>query len=72
MPFHTQYNLRYKVAPAGSLQLRAQDPVPIRRFVIEGGTGPQGREGGNGDGGGYGNEKEEGGVGNVNGNGDEN
>ena len=39
-----------QLTPAGSQQLRAQDPAPARRCGTEGRTGHQGREGGNGDG----------------------
>ena len=38
------------MAPAGSQQLRAQDPAPARRCGTEGRTERQVREGGNGDG----------------------
>ena len=70
------------MALAGSQQLRAQDPTPVRRCGTEGRSGHQGWEGGNGDGnkdrGGDGNENEDrhrhenkDGGGNGNGNGNE-
>ena len=56
------YLCRQEVAPAGSQQLRAQGPAPVRRCCTKRRTGHQGREGGNGDGdrdrGGDGNEDE--------------
>ena len=62
--------------PAGTQQLRAQDPAPVRRCGTEGTTGHPGREGRNGDGnrdeGGGGNAHEDrGGGGNGSGSGDE-
>ena len=51
LPFGTQHPLcRQEVVPAGSRQLRAQVPAPARRCDTEGGTGHQGRQGGNDDG----------------------
>ena len=48
--FRTRYDLyRQEVAPAGSQQLRAQDPAPARRCGTEVRKGHQGREGGTND-----------------------
>ena len=61
LPFCTRHPLyRQEVVPAGSRQLRVQDPAPARRCITEGKTGHQGRGGGNGDGnrGGGGDETE--------------
>ena len=52
------HTFRQEVALAGSQQLRAKHPAPVRRCRTEGRTGPQGREEGNEDEDGDGNENE--------------